>query len=171
HRRAPRTSRKEAQAMNSPVIPRRAFVARLLGASALGVAGALTVAEDATADDVARAPGDSARGNAVVQWNAIAAEAFAPSEGTNPMAQSRTFAILHAAIHDALNAIVQRYGSYTPGFAAAPQASADAAVAAAAHEVLVRLVPEQAALVEAAYRRLLATPRDRPALPAGPPTG
>jgi len=157
--------------MNSPVIPRRAFVARLLGASALGVAGALTVAEDATADDVARAPGDSARGNAVVQWNAIAAEAFAPSEGTNPMAQSRTFAILHAAIHDALNAIVQRYESYTPGFAAAPQASADAAVAAAAHEVLVRLVPEQAALVEAAYRRLLVTLRDGPAMTAGTAIG
>src|SRR5690606_5094186 len=53
----------------------------------------------------------------------------------------------------------------------APQASADAAVAAAAHEVLVRLVPEQAALVEAAYRRLLVTLRDGPAMTAGTAIG
>ena len=154
--------------MNSPVIPRRAFVARLLGATALaGVAGALTVVEDATADDVVRSPADSGHGNAVVHWNTVAADAFAPSEGTNPMAQSRTFAILHAAIHDALNAIVPRYEPYTPGFTAAPHAVPDAAVAAAAREVLVRLLPDQAALVEAAYARALATVRDGPARNAG----
>ena len=55
------------------------------------------------------------------------------------MAQSRTLAILHAAIHDALNAIDRRFESYTPGLAEAPGASADAAVAAAARDVLVGL--------------------------------
>ncbi len=83
-----------------------------------------------------------------MHWNTVAGEAFAPSQGTNPMAQSRTFAILHASIHDALNAIDRRYASYTPGLPAAPSASADAAVAAAAREVLVTLLPDQAALVE-----------------------
>jgi len=154
--------------MNSPMIPRRAFVARLVGASALaGVAVALTVPEDATAGDVARSPDESAHGNAVVRWNAVAADAFAPTEGTNPMAQSRAFAILHAAIHDALNAIVQRYESYTTGFATAPQASADAAVAAAAREVLVRLLPDQATLVEGAYRQALSAVREGPSRTAG----
>ena len=66
------------------------------------------------------------------------------------MAQSRTLAILHAAIHDALNAIDRRFESYTPGLTAAPRASVDAAVAAAAREVLVALLPSQAALVESA---------------------
>ena len=32
----------------------------------------------------------------------VTTDAFTPSQGTNPMAQSRTLAIFHAAIHDAL---------------------------------------------------------------------
>jgi hypothetical protein len=95
-------------------------------------------------------------GHAVTHWNAIAAEAFEPTQGLNPLAQSRTFAILHAAIHDVLNAIDRRFEPYTPGLAAAPDASPDAAVAAAAREVLIALIPDQAALVNAAYERALA---------------
>jgi hypothetical protein len=107
----------------------------------------------------------------VVHWNTVAVDAFAPSQGTNPMAQSRTFAILHAAIHDALNAIDRRYEAYTPGLPAARHASADAAVAAAAREVLVRLLPDRATLVESAYGRALMTVRDGPAKAAGIATG
>ena len=54
------------------------------------------------------AAADRPNENAVTHWNVIATNAFIPSQGTNPMAQSRTLAILHAAIHDALNAIEQR---------------------------------------------------------------
>jgi hypothetical protein len=158
--------------MNAPVIPRRAFVARLIRVAALaGVAITLAAPEQAAANDVARAAHHHRHVNAVVHWNAVAGEAFAPSQGTNPMAQSRTFAILHAAIHDALNAIDRRYEPYTPGLPAAPQASADAAVAAAAREVLARLLPDQAALVETAYGRALMTVRDGPAKTAGIATG
>lgn len=154
--------------MNSPVLTRRALVARLLGASTLaGAAVALAAVESASAVDRVRSPDPSGHGNAVLHWNDVAAEAFAPSEGTNPMAQSRAFAILHAAIHDALNAIVQRYETYTRGFGASPQASADVAVAAAAREVLARLLPGQAPFVEAAYGRALATVRDGQARDAG----
>src|SRR5688500_4048143 len=60
------------------------------------------------------AAADPAHGNAVTHWNAVATDAFTPSQGTNPMAQSRTLAILHAAIHDALNAIDCRFEPYTP---------------------------------------------------------
>ena len=67
------------------------------------------------------------------------------------MAQSRTLAILHAAIHDALNAIEPRFQAYSPGLGRANGASAEAAVAAAARDVLVTLLPEQAALVESEY--------------------
>lgn len=51
--------------------------------------------------------------NAALDWNAIATEAFLPTQGTDPVNQSRSYAMLHAAIHDALNAIEQRYEFYT----------------------------------------------------------
>lgn len=156
--------------MNSPKIARRAFFVRVLSTTTL--AGAAALAVSAYADDATstrHAPHRHA--NAVVQWNAIASEAFTPSQGTNPMAQSRTLAILHASMHDALNAIDRRYKSYTPGLPAAPHASADAAVAAAAREVLVKLLPEQAALVETAYGRALMDVRNGAAKTAGIATG
>lgn len=92
----------------------------------------------------------------VTHWNTVAEGVFAPTEGTNPLAQSRTLAILHAAIHDTINAIEPRFAPYTPGLPFTPAASIEAAVAAAAREVLVTLAPEQASMVDAAYARALA---------------
>jgi membrane-associated phospholipid phosphatase len=83
------------------------------------------------------------------------------------MLQSRTLSILHAAIHDAVNAIDPRFEAYTPGLAPAPNASVDAAVAGAAREVLVMLIPGQASLVETEYGRALAALPDGPAKTAG----
>src|SRR5262245_26928112 len=120
--------------------------------------------------NVSRTP-QQRQGNAVTQWNAIALDAFAPTEGTNPMMQSRTFAILHAAIHDALNAIDRRFEPYTAGLADSSNANADAAVAAAAREILITLVPEQAALIDAAYDRALTTIPDGVSKIAGIATG
>ena len=102
------------------------------------------------------APAVASSSNAVTQWNAIATDAFTPTQGTNPMVQSRTLAILHAAIHDAVNAIEPRFAPYTPGLSSDSDASVDAAVASAAREVLVTLVPDQSALIEAKYRESLA---------------
>jgi membrane-associated phospholipid phosphatase len=130
-------------------VPRRSWIVALAG-----IALALTVQGRAQDADTAHAAAKS-RGNAVTHWNAIAIDVFKPTQGTNPMAQSRSLAILHAAIHDALNAIDHRFASYTPGLADAHGASVDAAVAAAAHDVLMAQVPEQAALVEDAYSRAL----------------
>jgi membrane-associated phospholipid phosphatase len=116
-------------------------------------------------------PHPQPRPNAVTHWNTVATDAFTPSQGTNPMAQSRTLSILHASIHDALNAIDPRFASYTPGVAESPGASVDAAVAASARDVLVTLLPAQAALVETAYERALAAIPDGPAKSAGILTG
>lgn len=96
------------------------------------------------------------RTNAVTHWSTIAGEAFAGTQGTNPMAQSRTLAILHASMHDALNAIEPRYAAYTPGLPATPDANADVAVAAAAREVLLALLPDEKTRVEKAYAQVLA---------------
>ena len=96
-------------------------------------------------------------GNAVTEWNRVATDAFTPSQGTNPMAQSRTLSIAHAAMHDALNAINRRFAAYTAGLPQTPQASPDAAVAAAARDVLIALVPDQAMRVDSAYAAALAS--------------
>src|SRR5512145_1159366 len=131
---------------------RRRLFTVLFGTAALaGLGSALALPPSSAAADASHADSAHRQPNAVVHWNSIAAEAFAPTQGTNALAQSRTFAILHASIHDALNAIDRRYQPHTPGLVATPKASADAAVAAAAREVLVRLVPDQATLVETAY--------------------
>jgi hypothetical protein len=131
---------------------------------------ATTHVRQARAEEVV-AVGDQGSGNAVTHWNSVTLDSFAPTEGTNPMMQSRTLAILHAAIHDALNAIDRRFAPYTTGLAAAPNASVDAAVAAAAHEVLGALVPDQAKNVDAAFERALATIAEGPAKTAGIATG
>jgi PAP2 superfamily len=81
-----------------------------------------------------------ARGNEVVQWNETAVK-VSEANGQNNIVMSRTFAMVQAAVHDALNAINRRYDAYYfegPGDAGA---SSDAAVAAAAHTVLVGVVP------------------------------
>jgi hypothetical protein len=161
-------STKEAYTMKTS---RRAFGRMLSLAALLGTATAFTLPLPAVAADAARTPVHQRQPNAVVHWNTIAGEAFAPSQGTNPMAQSRTFAILHASIHDALNAIDRRYAPYTAGLVAAPKASVEAAVAAAAREVLVNLLPEQSALVETAYGQALQSVHDGAAKTAGIATG
>jgi hypothetical protein len=149
----------------------RSFVVRIAQVAAtVGIATTL-VASARAEEIVAARTVDQSRGNSVTQWNSVALDAFAPTEGTNPMMQSRTLAILHAAIHDALNAIDRRFAPYTPGLAATPAASPDAAVATAAHEVLGTLVPEQAKMIDAAYERALASISDGPGKTAGIATG
>jgi PAP2 superfamily len=109
----------------------------------------------------------AARANAVATWNGIANESFVATQGTNPMAQSRTYAILHAAIHDALNAIEPRFAPYTRGLPSSPNASPDVAVATAAHAILVTLVPAEAARFDAAYEQVLSAHADGPAKTSG----
>ena len=49
--------------------------------------------------------------NPVIRWNRIANEIFPVDVG--PVLDSRAMAILHAAIHDAVNGIEPRYEPYT----------------------------------------------------------
>lgn len=102
----------------------------------LTLALAATTAGTASALD-ARRP---AAGDAVVTWNAIAGDAaiaacIAPVE--NPLTESRAYAMMHLAIHDALNAIQRRSAPYAYDGPIVRGASPDAAVAAAARDVLV----------------------------------
>jgi hypothetical protein len=158
-----------AHSLNIAVVrPLVAWLSKVVALTGLSILLANPVG--AQEGDVAHAA-DAPRANVVTRWNAVATDAFTPSQGTNPMAQSRTLAILHAAIHDALNAIERRFEAFTPGLDEAPGASVEAAVAASARDVLVALLPDQAALVEAAYGRALSAVHDGPAKTAGIATG
>jgi hypothetical protein len=81
----------------------------------------------------------AAAANEVVKWNETAMQAIA-ANGQSPVASTRTLAMAQVAVHDALNAIDRRYDAYYFEGPADPVASADAAIATAAHSVLVGLV-------------------------------
>lgn len=102
----------------------------------------------ANAQQSVRSPGEqlsATSGDAVITWNNNAAAAalgscLAPT--SNPLHESRMYAMMHIAIHDALNAIDPRYRPYVLKHVHARGASPDAAVAAAARGVLVPLLRE-----------------------------
>src|SRR5205823_10888003 len=77
-----------------------------------------------------------AAANEVLQWNEMALKVI-DAGGQNNVVTTRTLAMVQAAVHDALNAIDRRYDAYFFEGPAVPGASPDAAVAAAAHTVLV----------------------------------
>jgi PAP2 superfamily protein len=84
-----------------------------------------------------------AQADAVTEWNANAGEAAIAaciSPDGDPLHESRIYAMMHVAIHDALNAIDRQSRPYTFDTQAEPGASPDATVAAAARDVLVPLI-------------------------------
>jgi hypothetical protein len=86
-----------------------------------------------------------AGGDAVTLWNAnagVAATAACLAPLNNPLHESRIYAMMHVAIHDALNAIDRRARPYVLDVEANAGASPDAAVAAAARDVLVPLIAQ-----------------------------
>lgn len=94
----------------------------------------------------------------VMEWNQIALAATVhatPPQG--PIPQVRTMAIVHVAVHDAINAITREYRTYLPVGPAPPSASPKAAAIAAAHHALSRLFPDQAEYLNAARAASLAS--------------
>jgi hypothetical protein len=91
--------------------------------------------------------------NPVLHWNRVATEQVA---AIGPIIDSRAFAILHAAIHDAVNAVERRFEPYTFNERATAEASVDAAVATAARDVLVALSPTERDKTEREYAAALA---------------
>ena len=84
-----------------------------------------------------------ARADAVTDWNANAGEAAKAaciSPDGDPLHESRIYAMMHIAIHDALNAIDRHSRPYVFDSQAPSGASTAAAVAAAARDVLVPLI-------------------------------
>ena len=105
----------------------------------------------------------SARADAVLDWNATAAALPIAV----PPVHARVMAAMHGAVHDALNAIEPRHETYRFQVEASPSASKDAAVASAAHGVLVALVPSQKAALDGVLAKSLANISDERAKAEG----
>src|SRR5215471_2642824 len=84
--------------------------------------------------------GIPARGDVVTDWNNAALDAIRAGRTAPPVA-SRSLAILHASIYDAVNGIVRTHESYLVPSGGPASASREAAASAAAHAALVSLFP------------------------------
>ena len=130
-------------------------------------------------------PPPAAETNAVTAWNANASDATIAAciLGAGPQ-EARMYAMMHVAIHDALNGIDRRSRPYAASLTAAPGASPEAAVAAAARDVLVavlgsfsssslRIAPTRAspAWKTTTRQRSAQSERDREDTGGGPGTG
>lgn len=81
----------------------------------------------------------------VTDWSAAAVQIIKAADGyADPMAASRSLAMMHLAMHDAVNAARPKYARYALDTLPASANKADATVAAAvaAHDVLARLYPQ-----------------------------
>ncbi len=101
----------------------------------------------------------TAKADEVTGWNEIATRVTTPPVTTNLASphQSRIYAMTHAAIHDALNAIDHRYQPYALFGQTDPGASPEAAVATAAYRVLLHAIPARQAILDAEYQAALAS--------------
>jgi hypothetical protein len=105
------------------------------------------------------APG-SAGASTVTQWNEIAASALTAAQP--PPVAVLHLAMVHGAVYDAVNGIHRGYTPYLVLPAAGQFDSQDAAVASAAYEVLVSILPGQQSTLQALRDATLNTIPDGP---------
>src|SRR5262245_43042187 len=99
-------------------------------------AGLATIVAALPSARVASSASNSAP-HVIAAWYATARTAPA-----SPVQLARVLAVVHAAMHDAVNGIEPRYETYASDLTG-PRADAEAAAAAAAHRVLVGMFPAQ----------------------------
>ena len=100
------------------------------------------------------------RADVVTDWNLTTLQA-AVAAGV-PQRQHRVAAMVHAAIHDAVNSVEPRYEAYAVQVSPSGEASIEAAAVQAAYGVLIRLLPAQAALLDGARSASLSQIPDGP---------
>jgi hypothetical protein len=107
-----------------------------------------------------------ASADTVTEWNQTSIDVLKVANVLgNPW--SRSMAMVHVAMADAVNTIQNKYTRYAVTIPIAPNASADAAAAAAARSILVQVYPAQKAKVEEAYTASLKQIPDGPAKTEG----
>jgi hypothetical protein len=106
------------------------------------------------------------RADVITDWNKTAIDVMkAVNVAGNPW--TRSMAIMHVSMADAVNAIQNRYARFTLELPTDPNAAPEAAVAAAARDILMRQYPGQKARIEEAYAASLEKVPDGPARVAG----
>src|SRR5947207_3681437 len=106
------------------------------------------------------------RANLLTDWTQTAIDVMkAVNVAGNPW--TRSMAMMHVSMSDSVNAVENRYARFTPDIAADPNASAEAAAAAAAREILMRQYPGQKAKIDAAFAETMKDIPDSPARVAG----
>jgi PAP2 superfamily len=118
----------------------------------------LSVQVDSSYGQMSQGDSSSQSVNPVLQWNrALLVIVRTPGAQPATIHPTRSFAIMHAAIYDAVNAIDKTHKSYFVNLRGVSQsASQDAAAAAAAHEVLVGLYPQFQAMLDDQLQQSLA---------------
>ncbi len=121
---------------------------------ALALAGLTASSQAAPANTSARTWCADRCDQIVLDWNLQTHQVIQAADGyRDPMAASRVLAMVHLAMHDAVNAAQPRFRAYAyEPHVDETRVSADAAVAAAvaAHDVLAALYPKQKDLVRVA---------------------
>ena len=95
----------------------------------------------------------------VADWDAIGSQAFTAA-ALSPAEGHTIFAYVAIAVYDSVMAVKGRYEPFAVDVDAPAGASAEAAVATAAHRILVHYLPAQASIVDPAYTASLATIAD-----------
>jgi len=124
----------------------------------VGVAAAVVFASSfMLASPVLPASAGEPAANPVVVWDLYAQKSIWDVAVQGPNVQGRSFAMVHGAIYDAVNAIAGKpYQPYLVAPRASGTESMDAAVAASAYRVLLWLFPAQQAALQAQYDQYLA---------------
>src|SRR5438034_2776238 len=108
------------------------------------------------------------RANAVTDWNLIASNAIVVTGGQPPPVSALSFAMVQAAVYDAVNAIDRGHQPYLPEPPSNPTDSKEAAAATAAFRVLVGfpdlpgLFPAQLPTLQHQYDAYIANLPDNP---------
>jgi hypothetical protein len=129
----------------------------------LGAQGAANSVAHAAPLATPNAAGGQPRGNVVIEWNRTLLDIVrTPHAQPTSVHPTRNFAIMSAAVYDAVNTISRAHPTYGGVSLTAPRdASRPAAAAAAAHDTLTALYPAQKARLD----QQLTT--DLAAIPAG----
>jgi hypothetical protein len=145
----------------------RRSVGVVLCAALFGLTGASLQAQPSENRD--RDTASRAEIDPVVQWNRnLLVLVRTPGVQPATMHATRSFAMMHLAIFDAVNAVDGRQRPFLVRFDGAHrEASIDAAVDSAAHEVLVALYPTKQALLDSDFAASLALIPDGPNKTAG----
>ena len=106
------------------------------------------------------------RADAVTEWNERAGE-ITVSAHLGPLPAARALAMVQTSVYEAVNAITQRYPVSDLKLDAASGASVEAAVAAANHAILTKLIPSQQAVIDRTYQAALTAIADGAAKTSG----